>query len=173
MYLGIAKIGKVKTPHRANYVDAGIDFFVPEDLRQEDLNEKTLEAAEFKFDADGFVEWMRVRPGHGVLIPARIKVEVPVGYALIFMNKSGVATKHDLLVGSSVVDCGYAGQVHIDLHNVGQAHQVISAGQKLVQGLLIPVTPVQVTEVGEDELYADFPNLSNRGAGGFGSTGST
>ena len=149
MYLKFAKTGNVKSPSRANFGDAGIDFFIPEDFPETILEH-----------------------GDKVVIPARVKVEIPIGYALIFHNKSGVASKKNLYVGADTIDHGYAGEVHINLINNGVEPQTIAPGDKIVQGILIPVVLSQLIEVEESQLYEDIHVAGSRGAGGFGSTGS-
>lgn len=148
MYLKFAKTGNVKTPSRANFGDAGIDFFIPEDFPA-----TTLEH------------------GDKVVIPARVKVEIPIGYALIFHNKSGVASKKNLYVGADTIDHGYKGEVHINLINNGNDAVAIGPGDKIIQGILIPVVLAQTIEVDESNLYEDIHVAGERGAGGFGSTG--
>lgn len=149
MYVKMTKTRNTTLPTRANSgADAGIDFYVPNDFAAAVL-----------------------KPGESVKIPAGIKVEVPVGYALIFFNKSGVAAKKSLIVGACVIDSGYAGEVHINMINAGTENQTISPGDKIVQGILIPVICFETIEVPEEELYRDIHVAGNRGAGGFGSTG--
>ena len=149
MYAKFAKTRDVKVPQRANSgADAGIDFYVPND----------------------FVKTV-LKPGQSVKIPAGIKVEVPAGYALIFFNKSGVAAKRSLIVGACVIDHGYSGEVHINMINVGDQDQTIDPGEKIVQGILIPVVTFEVIEVPEADLYKSIHVAGGRGAGGFGSTG--
>tara|TARA_R110000796_G_scaffold123761_4_gene238221 strand:- start:37943 stop:38380 length:438 start_codon:yes stop_codon:yes gene_type:complete len=139
------KVRKVKAPTRANSEDAGIDFFVPEDQRI-----------------------VRLEPGASCLIPSGIKCNVPEGFALVAFNKSGVAVEKSLHVGACVIDCGYQGEVHINLTNVGDFHQMIHPGDKIVQFLLLQLGDPKVELVNESELYEEE---SNRGEGGFGSTG--
>jgi dUTP pyrophosphatase len=141
----ISRIKDVKLPKRANSTDAGIDFFVPEDQKM-----------------------MRINPGESCLIPSGVKVNVPKGFALVAFNKSGVAVKKSLHVGACVVDNGYQGEVHINLTNVGEHEQVINPGDKIVQFLLLPLGNPYVEEVSEEILYEES---SDRGTGGFGSTG--
>ena len=149
MYVKMSKTRSVKVPQRANSgADAGIDFFVPDDFVAQTL-----------------------QPGQSVKIPAGIKVEVPAGYALVFFNKSGVAAKRSLIVGACVIDHGYSGEVHINMINAGEVEQTIVPGEKIVQGILIPVITFETIEVPEDELYASIHVAGSRGAGGFGSTG--
>lgn len=140
-----AKTKKVKSPERGTSLAAGIDFFVPDDF--------------------GYL-WLE--PGENVLIDLGIKVSIPKGYALVFCNKSGIANKQSLVYGSHVIDEDYQGILKLDLHNIGIKPQKIEAGQKIIQGLLIPVLYSQPNEVSEDEL---FTTSTERGEGGFGSTG--
>lgn len=170
----ITKVGKVKTPCRGHQFDAGIDFFLPEDLTIEEFQElaKTINCYPRSVipGNDGFVEEISLECGESILIPSRIKMEIPKGYMFVFMNKSGIASKRHLLVGSCVADTGYEGQIHINLHNVGKETQKIKKGEKIVQGILIPISNCEIEEVENEEiLYGN--NRSERGSGGFGSTG--
>ena len=140
------KTKDVKSPVRANPTDAGIDFFVPNDF-----GAVTLE------------------PGQDILIDAGVRVVVPKGYALIFKEKSGVATKRKLTVGACVVDSDYRGNVHLHLFNNGTTIQSIEAGDKITQGLVVPVSLCPTEEV-SGEVYEEYCN-TERGDGGFGSTG--
>jgi len=139
----VQKLREVKTPNRGTEVSAGIDFYVPEDFETKVL-----------------------APGQSVLIPSGIKVRVPIGHALIAFNKSGVSVKQGLSVGACVVDEDYDGEVHLHMINTSDKDQTISTGQKLVQFVLIPVSYTNVEAV--DELPQ---RVTQRGAGGFGSTG--
>ena len=171
--LKICKIREVKTPSRAHDTDAGIDFYVPTDLTIEDMQPK-FETAGCALktikDDQGHISKFILRSGESVLIPSGIKMKVPEGHMLQFRNKSGIAAKRHLLVGSEIVDVGYEGEAHINLHNVGSTPQEINAGDKIVQGVLVPVNFAQ-TEVieAEEELFAG--SKSARGEGGFGSSG--
>ena len=139
----VQKVRNVKTPNRGTSVSAGIDFYVPEDFETVTLN-----------------------PGQSVLIPSGIKAQVPRGYALIAFNKSGVAVKQGLSVGACVVDEDYEGEIHLHMINTSDKEQVVATGQKLVQFVLVPVSYFDVEEV--DELPQ---RNTERGSGGFGSTG--
>ena len=146
------KIRNVKSPQRANSTDAGIDFFIPYDWDDTDLMH----------------DYKTLIPGQSVLIPSGIKVNVPEGYALVAFNKSGIATKKGLQVGACVVDCGYQGEVHVHLTNIGGVTCHIEPGAKIVQFLLLHLGTPVIEEVPNEEL---FPEVSLRGNGGFGSTG--
>ena len=107
-------------------------------------------------------------PGQSVCIPSGIKVNVPTGHALIAFNKSGVALKKGLDVGACVVDEDYQGEVHLHLTNVSREKIRLSAGEKIVQFVLLPVNYAEIEVVDEHQL---FDEETERGSGGFGSTG--
>jgi len=139
----IKKVKDVKTPARGTGKSAGLDFFVPDDF-----------------------EKSKVWPGKSILIPSGIKAQVPEGYALIAFNKSGVATKEGLVVGACVVDEDYEGEIHLHMINVGDKVVDIVPGQKLTQFILIQINYSDV------QVVQEFPaRHSERGSGGFGSTG--
>lgn len=167
------KVREVKSPCRAHPNDAGIDFFVPTNLIDEEMQSKyeTVGCTPSRVvNIHGIVESWTLAPGESILIPSGIKVKVPDGYMLQFHNKSGVASKRHLLVGANTVDIGYEGECHINLHNVSNKPQTINAGDKIVQGIMIKIgfhTPIEVKN--EVELYGDA--RSSRGEGGFGSSG--
>lgn len=145
----IQKVRDVKTPSRGTSKSAGIDFFVPNDANE--------------------LKWTTIQPGMSINIASGIKVKIPSGYALIAMNKSGVALKKGLQVGACVIDEDYQGEVHLHVTNVSRSSCSISPGEKLVQMLLIPVLYEGIEVVAEDESL--FEDESERGEGGFGSTG--
>ena len=145
--LYFCKVRDVKSPAKAYPFDAGFDFFIPNDYGRRILP-----------------------PGFDILIPSGIKVIVPEGYALIAKNKSGVATKQKLRTGAAVVDTGYSGEVHIHLFNDGPIDVVLDGGMKIVQFVLVKIGTHQSCEISQEE-YEERMNQSERGEGGFGSTG--
>ena len=129
------KVRKIKSPSRAHPIDAGIDFYVPEGINVDTFNEKcsvTGHYLSYEIDDDSNITKFFLLPGQSALIPSGIKLCVPEGYALIFTNKSGVASKKHLIVGASTVDCGYEGECHLNIHNIGTEAVEVSAGDKLV-----------------------------------------
>lgn len=115
---------------------------------------------------------LTVNPGESVKLPTGLKTHIPHGYALLVMNRSGMASDKVLKVGAQVIDPGYRGEIFINLHNDGLKEQTISHGDKIAQLLLVPVIHFTSFEcVSEDELYATPMYISERGTGGFGSSG--
>ena len=143
----LAKIRNVKTPTRGTTGSAGIDFYVPDDYPS---------------------SLCEIEPGDRFFIPSGIKANVPTGFALIAMNKSGVAMKKGLMVGACVVDSDYQGEIHLHLINASSKPVTIEPGDKLTQFLLVPVNHCAVEVVDVDRL---FDEETARGSGGFGSTG--
>ena len=143
----LSKIRNLKTPTRGTTGSAGIDFFVPDDYPD---------------------SLCTIPPGDRFFIPSGIKANVPEGYALIAMNKSGVALKKGLMVGACVVDSDYQGEIHLHLVNTSDKDVTIEPGEKLTQFLLVPVDHSPVEVVFANDLFEDE---TERGAGGFGSTG--
>ena len=106
-----------------------------------------------------------------VLIPARgsavvdtgVHVAIPEGYVGMLKSKSGLNVKKNI-VGEGVIDAGYTGPIVVKLYNQGDEDVTIQAGMKLIQLVILPIlTP-------ELELV-DSLDDTERGAGGFGSTG--
>ena len=126
-----------KMPVRAHPQDAGMDLFTREDL----------------------------------LIPARggavcdtgVRVEIPAGYVGFIKSKSGLNVKRNV-VAEGVIDAGYTGPIVVKLYNHGDADQLIRAGEKLTQLVILPIA------LPELELCESLEE-TERGVGGFGSTG--
>jgi len=147
MYFKFSRTRDVKEPIRSNPGDAGIDLFVPNDFPTTALEH-----------------------GQSVKIPAGIKIEVPIGYAMLVNNKSGVASKKNLDVMANTIDHAYAGEIHINVINNGNVPQTICPGEKLVQLITHVVALPTLLEVPESNLYQDIHVAGSRGTGGFGST---
>lgn len=164
------KIRKVPSPNRGTSQSAGIDFFVPFDANCIKNQDEAGLIVHVKSPEDLSDYKLYVPPGKSALLGSGIKVNVPQGHALIGFNKSGVAVKKNLILGACVIDEDYEGEIHFDLKNIGQEIVTIMPGDKIAQFLLIPVnysTPEEVET--SDILYKD--SQSERGEGGFGSTG--
>lgn len=170
--LKYVKVRKVKSPCRGTSMSAGIDFFVPTNIDEKTMEEKCKITGckpimEYEHDC---LTKIVLHPGESVMIPSGIKMRVPDGYALAFMNKSGIGAKKQLDRLAELVDCDYEGEVHLNIVNNGNKAQIIEAGDKIIQGVIIPINFAMPKEVeNEDVLYKDSTSL--RKQGGFGSTG--
>jgi dUTP pyrophosphatase len=165
------KVRDVKSPLRGTPEAAGIDFFVPNynDQFEKDFVDKNP-AIRYEVNNENAGMKMWLAPGERVLIPSGIHTWMEPGTALIAANKSGVATKKGLIFGAQVVDSDYAGEVHISVINTSKYDIYIETGDKLIQFIHTPVLLSSIDEV--DKASYDFlHDKSQRGAGGFGSTG--
>jgi dUTP pyrophosphatase len=109
-----------------------------------------------------------VKPGAVVLVPTGLVIEVPVGYFLAVFARSSTPLKRGLMVanGVGVVDsdyCGPADEVKIEVFNFTAESVCVKAGDRIAQGLLVPVVRAQFEEVTND--------LRQGSRGGFGATG--
>lgn len=138
---------EAKLPNRAHGTDAGMDFF---------------------FCPDSNAAAVRVEPNKSVLLGTGIKMEVPTGCMLQIMNKSGVASKKQLVTGACVVDEGYDGEIFVNLQNIGTETQFIEPGQKIAQGVFVRIEKPVLWEITEDSVYG---GATARGDGALGSTG--
>ena len=106
-----------------------------------------------------------LQQGDRAAIPTGLAVDIPLGYEIQVRPKSGLALKHGIAVLNSpgTVDAGYRGEIQIIVINLGKEAYTFAKGQKIAQLVLKPVIQAQYVE---GEL-----GTSDRGVGGFGSTG--
>ena len=108
-----------------------------------------------------------LKPGETELIPAGIAIHIAdSGYAAVILPRSGLGHKHGIVLGNLVglIDSDYQGQIFVSTWNRGNAPFVINPMGRLAQLVVIPVVQVAFNVV---EEFSE----SNRGSGGFGSTG--
>lgn len=105
-------------------------------------------------------------PGQRALIPTGIVLEIPPGYEGQVRPRSGRALEEGLgLVNSpGTIDSDYRGELGVLLINLGQSPITIDRGDRIAQLVIAPVVTVTTVEVNE-------VSGTQRGAGGFGSTG--
>lgn len=136
----VKKLNKnVQLPKQGTQGAAGIDFYLPQPVRFE--------------------------PNRSKKVPLGVAVEIPEGYVMLLIPRSST-WKTPLRMPNSVgvIDSDYRGEVCALLQNTSDFEVYKEAGERLVQGVIVPVPSVQVVEV--DEL-----SETSRGVGGFGSTG--
>jgi len=111
-------------------------------------------------------EAVTIEPGARALIPTGIALAIPEGYAGFVLPRSGLALRHGLtaLNTPGLVDSGYRGEIKVLLINHDRAATTIERGDRIAQLVIQRVERADLVEV--DELPA-----SERGAGGFGSSG--
>lgn len=113
-------------------------------------------------------EELTLSPGARALVGTGIRIEIPPGFEAQVRPRSGLAVKHGLTVlnAPGTIDSDYRGEVAVALINLGQEPVTIEPGMRIAQ---LVVAPVVQAEFVVTEQLAD----SQRGDGGFGSTGAT
>lgn len=168
------KIRNVPSPSRGTPFSAGIDFYVPYGLTANEMAAKQPVKGQIQILANevtGEIKKYVIHPGKRILIPSGIKAKMPKGYCGIFFNKSGVASRAGVIVGSCVVDSDYQGEIHLSIMNVSDEPLNLLPGTKLTQMLIVPESICDVEEVNSLEDLYDEETV--RGEGGFGSTGTS
>ncbi len=109
---------------------------------------------------------VEIAPGKTVFIPTGIAMALPKGYVGLVYARSGLACKQDLAPANKVgvIDSDYRGEFMIALHNHGAETRVISHGDRVAQLVVTPILHPSYEE-------ADTLDDTDRGTGGFGSTG--
>lgn len=105
-----------------------------------------------------------VIPAHGSqVIKTGVHVQLPHGYAGLFVSKSGLNVKQNIC-STGLIDEGYTGELIVKLYNHGSSAYTVHEGDKITQLVVIPVAyePLEVVDSLDD---------SERGDDGFGSTG--
>ena len=107
-----------------------------------------------------------LKPHTTTLIKTGISLELPVGFAGLIYARSGLASKRGLAPANKVgvIDCDYRGEVMVALHNHSNEEQTVARGERIAQLVITPYVTANFEEV--DELSS-----TERGEGGFGSTG--
>ncbi|MEP0313050.1 MAG: dUTP diphosphatase [Hyphomonas sp.] len=107
-----------------------------------------------------------LQAGERAMIPTGLSVAIPQGYEIQVRPRSGLAAKHGLtcLNTPGTIDSDYRGEIKVILVNLGQDAFTIQRGERIAQLVLAPVTQLAWEEV-------DALDETDRGAGGFGSTG--
>ncbi|MFS0754805.1 dUTP diphosphatase [Noviherbaspirillum sp. 1P10PC] len=112
-------------------------------------------------------EPLTIAPGSTHLIPTGLAIHIgDPAYAAMLLPRSGLGHKHGIVLGNLVglIDSDYQGELMVSTWNRGQTEFVLQPMERLAQLVIVPVLQVELNVV---ESF----DLSERGAGGFGSTG--
>ncbi len=110
---------------------------------------------------------IELKPGATELIPSGIAIHLgDAGFAAMVLPRSGLGHKHGIVLGNLVglIDSDYQGQIFVSLWNRGASAFILNPMERIAQLVVVPVLQVNLNVVD------DFAE-SERGAGGFGSTG--
>jgi dUTP pyrophosphatase len=105
-------------------------------------------------------------PGERAAVPTGLEIAVPAGFEVQVRPRSGLALRHGVTVANApgTVDSDYRGEVKVILINLGAAAYEVRRGERVAQLVVAPVAAARFREC------ASLP-ATQRGAGGFGSTG--
>ena len=109
---------------------------------------------------------IELKPGESCLVPTGLSVAFPKEYEIQIRPRSGLAAKNNISVLNTpgTIDSDYRGELKIILFNHSNENFIINNNDRVAQMVLTPIVKMELEEINE------LPN-SNRGDGGFGSTG--
>jgi len=116
--------------------------------------------------AANIVDNINVNPGKTAIIPTGLALSIPKGFEIQIRPRSGLAAKQKISVLNTpgTIDSDYRGEIKVILINLGQKSFKVEKGLRIAQMVVCPVVQAQIKEV--EDL-----NETERGKGGFGSTG--
>ena len=141
-------------------------------VRYQKLDDRAVEPHYGSADAAGadlyavMDEPLTLQPGQTALVHTGLAVEIPAGFVGLVCARSGLATKRGLAPANKVgvIDADYRGEIMVSLHNHSGELQTVEHGERVAQLLLMPYLTAAYEQ-------ADSLTDTDRGAGGFGSTG--
>lgn len=116
---------------------------------------------DLKADID---EPYKLKARGSIVIPTGLYISLPDGYEATIRSRSGLAFKYDITAFHGLIDADYRGEIKVKLFNHSDNDFLIHPGERIAQLKVAPVARVEWNEVSELDT-------TERGAGGFGSTG--
>ena len=109
---------------------------------------------------------IEIEPGDSTIIPTGISVSIPKNFEIQIRPRSGLAAKNQISVLNTpgTIDADYRGEIKVILINLGKKKFVLEKGTRIAQMVLCPIAKARIREVENLEK-------TDRGSGGFGSTG--
>ena len=174
MEFKFTKVRDVQSPTRWTMRSSWLDFYIPNDIKPEDvkitpLNEPVkLDPSKFVTEDEVIIPW-----GRWMLIPSGLKVYMTpwshdFTYDLVLIGKSWVSVKTDLVVGAAVIDNDYRGEFNLPLINPWMNDVHLKKWSKVVQGIIREAILPEMEEI-SNEMY-EYTNDTERGESWFWST---
>lgn len=167
--------GEAVVPEKAHPTDAGMDMrvlvkedgdFKPVTRSLDQWGTHTEITNAWDSDLGTAVKAVLIPPGYTTIFCTGLKCAVPEGYYLEINPRSSLGFKKDVMLANTtgIIDAHYRGEIKVALHNNSPVNVYIEDGERVVQCMLKKVE--EVTSVVVDKL-----DETDRGEGGFGSTG--
>lgn len=159
----ISKIREdAKIPYKKHINDAGYDLcWTPSNFSELQDN--------YELNGERFHSCIGILPQKSMIFETGLKVNFPSDFVLEIKNRSGMASKKNLVVGACVVDSTYTGEVFVDLHNLSDKIQIVEAGERIAQFVIYKVENCIFEEFSGEQYDKEI--ISARGSNGFGSSG--
>ena len=111
-------------------------------------------------------ENIEINPGEKAIVPTGFSLSIPTGFEIQIRPRSGLAAKNNVSVLNTpgTIDADYRGEVKVILINLGKKKFIVENGLRIAQMVLCPVVQAKIEDT--EEL-----SKTDRGSGGFGSTG--
>ena len=109
---------------------------------------------------------IKIEPGKTSIIPTGISLSIPKNFEIQIRPRSGLAAKNQISVLNTpgTIDADYRGEIKVILINLGKKKFILEKGSRIAQMVLCPIAKAKIREVENLEK-------TDRGSGGFGSTG--
>lgn len=104
-----------------------------------------------------------IDPHSSAVIDTGVHIAIPDGFCGLLVSKSGLNVNHDI-TNTGLIDAGYTGSIRVKVYNHGNTPYLLNKGDKISQIVIIPVALC-------DFIQVDTLDDTERGCGGFGSTG--
>lgn len=142
-----------------------LQFFLDPEVKEQGVRFEAPRSGDAGFDLRA-AESLVIEAGQQVLVSTGLKVAIPGGYVGLIRDRSSMAVKR-VYSHAGVIDAGYRGEVKIVLSNHGSEGYQIEQGAKIAQMIVVPCLDGLIEVLAEEKLGS-----TERGEGGFGSTGS-
>ena len=146
-------------------MSVNLRFFLDPALKAEGIEFTPPRQGDAGFDLRA-AETVTIPAGEQVLIPTGLRVAIPLGFVGLLRDRSSTALKR-LYTHAGVIDAAYRGEIKVVVSNGGREQLLIEKGQRIAQMVVVPCLTQSSEAASLEEL-----GLTDRGGGGFGSTGS-
>lgn len=179
------RVRDVKLPHRANKGDAGLDFYLPKNLKVKDLLQVESNAhleyvvnspvMENQFSVstnkDGYIMELFIGPRTRISIPSGIRgLLEPQASMMQANNKSGRSSKQGFIFTAEVCDSPYTGEYHLGVCNTDGKTQALQADRAVIQFVHVPVFLTEPEEITIEEYETVAENWGTRQTKGMGNS---